>query len=173
MRVLVTAASRHGSTDTIAHVIRRGLLETGLDVELRSPDDVTSLDGFDAVVLGSAVYTGHWLGGARDFADRFAGSLAERPVFLFSSGPLGDPPMPAGDPVDIEGIVAATGAMQHRVFGGRLERRDLGLVEKVVAAGVRAPEGDFRPWGEIDVWARTIAGALLAASARRGTLAVA
>ncbi|HYH91923.1 MAG TPA: flavodoxin domain-containing protein [Candidatus Saccharimonadales bacterium] len=171
MRVLVTAASRHGSTDTIAHLIQRRLIEAGLDVDLRAPDDVDSIDGVEAVVLGSAVYTGHWLAPAREFARRFAAGLVQRPVFLFSSGPLGEEPFPTGDPVDVAGLMGSTGAIEHRVFGGRLEPRDLGIVERLIVTGVHAPQGDFRSWDDIAAWAGTIA-ARLDATARRDAVAV-
>jgi menaquinone-dependent protoporphyrinogen oxidase len=47
---------------------------------------------FDAVVLGSAVYAGRWLDPARQYAALYADVLRARPVWLFSSGPIGNPP---------------------------------------------------------------------------------
>ena len=61
MRVLVTVASRHGATWEIGEVIAEVLADRGLDVETRTPEDVVTLDGVDAVVLGSAVYLAHWM----------------------------------------------------------------------------------------------------------------
>ena len=88
--------------------------------------------------------------------------LAGRPVWLFSSGPLGEPPRPTEDEaVDVAGIVAATGAREHRLFAGRLDRHLLSFRERAVVRAVRAAEGDFRDWDEIDGWADTIAAALL------------
>ena len=55
------------------------------------PGDVASLDGYDAVIIGSAVYMGHWLDPAKDLVSRFGDALAGRLVWLFSSGPVGDP----------------------------------------------------------------------------------
>jgi menaquinone-dependent protoporphyrinogen oxidase len=59
-------------------------------------------------------------------------------------------------------LVAATGAREHRVFAGQVDRGRLGLGEKVLLTAVRAPEGDFRPWEEIRTWAAGIAAALKA-----------
>jgi menaquinone-dependent protoporphyrinogen oxidase len=58
MKVLVAASSRHGATGEIAAEIGRVLTERGLDVRVASLDDVADLHGFDAFVLGSAVYVG-------------------------------------------------------------------------------------------------------------------
>jgi len=156
MRVLVTAASKHGSTGEIAGRITERLRESSIDVDYRPPSDVTRVDGYDAVVLGSAVYAGHWLPAARDLVTAFAGDLARRPVFLFSSGPVGDPPKPAEDPVDVAAIVAATRAREHRVFAGRLERRRLGFAEKAIVVALRVPDGDYRDWSAVDAWASSI-----------------
>jgi menaquinone-dependent protoporphyrinogen oxidase len=66
MRVLITAATRHDATREIAEAIGAGLVERGMDAETRPIDEVTDLVGYDAVVLGSAVYMGRWLKSARE-----------------------------------------------------------------------------------------------------------
>ena len=154
------SASRHGATDEIAAVIGDALRRAGLRVTVSSPDRVATLDGCDAVILGSAVYIGRWLEPARRFIERHQAALACRPVWLFSSGPIGDPPRPQEDPAEVGALLAATRARAHRVFPGKLDRRALGGGEKLVASAVRAPEGDYRPWPEIDAWAESIARAL-------------
>ena len=124
MKVLVAVASRHGSTKEIGAAIAEVLQASGFDVELADPDDVDDLESLDAVVLGSAVYVGRWSASARAFVDRFAGRLAQRPVWLFSSGPGGDPPAPVGDPEEITAVLRRVGARGHRTFPGRLDRGD-------------------------------------------------
>lgn len=165
-RVLVSTASKHGATAEIAEEIGRTLRETlqerggsGDDVvEVHPVEEVSSVDNYDAVVLGSAVYAGHWLEGARELAERQAAALAARPTWLFSSGPVGDPPKPPEeDSVDVAGILEATGAHDHRVFSGKLDRSTLGFAEKAIMLAVRATEGDFRDWEAIREWAREIA----------------
>jgi menaquinone-dependent protoporphyrinogen oxidase len=161
MKVLVTAASKYGATGEIAQAIGEVLREHGLDSTVSPPEEeATTVDGYDAVVLGSAVYAGHWLKPARELVDRSRDALAARPVWLFSSGPVGDPPKPEEDPVDAAGIVAATGAREHRVFAGKLVRRRLGFADKAIAVALRVPDGDFRDWTEIRRWAAGIADAL-------------
>ena len=144
----------------IASTIGRVLTDARITVDVSAPEDVVSLEPYEAVILGSAVYMGRWLEPATAFADRFAEALPERRVWLFSSGPLGDPPKPAGDPVNVAAIEASTQAIEHRVFAGSMDKRELGFGEKLVIAGVRAPYGDFRPWDEIAGWAQGIARAI-------------
>jgi menaquinone-dependent protoporphyrinogen oxidase len=100
-------------------------------------------------VLGSAVYAGHWLKPARELVGRLGTVVADRPVWLFSSGPVGDPPKPEEDPVDVAEILTATRARDHRVFAGRLVRRQLSFPERAIVSALCVPEGDFRDWPEI------------------------
>jgi menaquinone-dependent protoporphyrinogen oxidase len=160
MNVLVTAATRHGSAMEVATIVAGILEDAGLDTDLKQPDAVGCLDDYDAVVIGSAVYMGRWLEPARRLVERCSGQFAGRNVWLFSSGPLGEPPKPGPEPVDVQRMRTLTGAIDHRVFSGRLVKSELGFAEKVVVAGVRAPYGDFRPWEDVMAWARGIADRL-------------
>ncbi|HET7169226.1 MAG TPA: flavodoxin domain-containing protein [Candidatus Limnocylindrales bacterium] len=162
MTVLVSASSRHGSTMEIAHVIAGILTDRGIEAEVREPEDVTTLDGVEAIVLGSGVYLGRWLEPAKAFVERFAPAFATRRVWLYSSGPLGDPAKPEVDPVDAAALIETTHALDHRVFPGRLVGSDLGLGERLIVKGVRAPYGDFRPWPDITEWVGDIANQLAA-----------
>lgn len=159
MRVLVTAASRHGATHEIAEAIASGLVRRGVEADASPAEELTSLDTYDAFVFGSAVYVGRWLEPARDLVAEHAGRLTQAPVWLFSSGPLGPPDAlkPEGDPVDVEGLIQATQPVDHRVFAGRLDRKLLGFGEKALVVAVRAPQGDFRDWEAIDAFAGEIA----------------
>jgi menaquinone-dependent protoporphyrinogen oxidase len=118
MKVLVTPATKHRATAEIAAAIGEALGgEHGLDATVVPPEQVVTVDGYDAVVLGSAVYAGHWLAPAKELVDRAAGALAGKPVWLFSSGPVGDPPKPEEDPVDVAEILA-TARPAHSLWSG-------------------------------------------------------
>jgi menaquinone-dependent protoporphyrinogen oxidase len=157
MRILVTVASKHQSTLEIGRAIGRALSSAGMLADVQPAEEVDTLTGYDAVVVGSGIYAGNWLGPARDFVERCAGQLRERPVWLFSSGPMGDPPVPAGDPAGVKALIDLIHPQGHRVFAGRLESGDLGFGEKLIVKAVRAPFGDFRDWAAIEAWARDIA----------------
>jgi len=161
MRILVTAASRHGSTTEMASAIGTALSAAGLEVVVTPMHELDGVAGYNAVVLGSGVYMGRWIPEATEFIERHAIELRARPVWLFSSGPVGDPdPKPEGDPTGIGELVASIRARGHRVFAGRLDRERLGIGEKLVVSAVRAPDGDFRDWEAVGAWAREIAAEL-------------
>lgn len=162
MNVLVTAASKHGSTAEIARAIATELEAQGLVVTTVEPAEVADLAEFDAVIIGSAVYAGRWRKEAREMVEHRAADLAELPVWLFSSGPVGDPPKPEEDPVDVAAIAAATSASGHRVFAGKIDTSRLNFAERAVVSALKAPAGDFRDWDEIRAWAREIAESLSA-----------
>jgi len=161
VRVLVTAASKHEGTVEIAEAIARKLTELGVSAASRRPDEVESVADYDAVILGSGVYAGHWLSAATGFAARHRDALRERPVWLFSSGPIGSPdPKPPGDPEEVAQLISELQAHAHRVFAGRLDRRRLGFGERAIVSVVRAQDGDYRAWPLIEAWAREIAEVL-------------
>jgi menaquinone-dependent protoporphyrinogen oxidase len=162
MKVLVSAASKYGATSEIAQAVADVLAAKGLEVTVVPPEQAGAIEEFDAVVLGSAVYMGQWLKPARDLAERSAAALATRPVWLFSSGPVGDPAKPADNPVDVTTILQATKARDHHIFTGKLAKKHLSFPDRAIASALRAQEGDFRNWADIREWATGIAGTLLA-----------
>ena len=160
MHVLVTAASRHGSTTEVAATVGEVLRTAGHEVRVLHPSEVDSLAGYGAAVIGSGVYMGRWLEPARDLVARERVALARIPVWLFSSGPLGEPPKPDEVPSDAAALAGRIEARGHKVFPGLVEKRRLGFGERAMMAAVRAPEGDFRQWDDIEAWAQEIAAAL-------------
>ena len=160
MKILVTVASKHGATAEIGSIVARLLEDSGHEVESKAPQEVPALDGYEAVVLGSAVYAGHWLEAARTFADRHAAALAARPVWLFSSGPIGDPPKPQDEAPEGVALASRLGARGHQTFGGRLERSHLNFLERTVTKAMRAPQGDFRDWEDVMAWSQAIVSEL-------------
>jgi menaquinone-dependent protoporphyrinogen oxidase len=160
MRILVTVASKHGSTGEIGEIVAGVLRDAGAEVVSTPPETGAHVREYDAVIIGSAVYAGRWLGPARDFVERHEAELAERPVWLFSSGPIGDPPLPAGDAPEGAAIASRIGARDHRTFTGRLERARLGLLERTVTRALHAPDGDFRDLDAVRAWADGIVAVL-------------
>jgi menaquinone-dependent protoporphyrinogen oxidase len=160
MNVLVTAASKHGATAEIAEAIGRVLAGHGHAASVRAPEEVAHVDEFDAVILGSGVYAGHWLKEAKELIERTQDRLVAIPVWTFSSGPIGDPPKPDEDPVDVADVLSAVNTTEHKLFSGKLDMDKLGFAERAITKALRAPSGDFRDWDAIERWADEIARAL-------------
>lgn len=164
-KVLVAYATKYGATAEIAQRIGQVLREPGLQAEVLPADRVHDLSPYQAVVLGSAVYAGMWRKEAVEFLTVHEAALAQRPVWLFSSGPTGE-----GDPVQLMkgwSFPEAQRAIADRIrprdvvlFHGLIDPKRLSLPEKLIAKGVKAPLGDFRDWEAITAWAAAVARAL-------------
>lgn len=164
-KVLVAYGTKYGATAEIAGRIGEVLRSAGLAVDVLSADRVRDISSYDAVVLGSAVYAGSWRKEAARLLTSQAGALAERPVWLFSSGPTGP-----GDPVQLlngwripDALRPAAERIKPRdiaVFHGAIDMQKLSLPERLLIKGIKAPAGDFRDWTAITAWAEGIARAL-------------
>lgn len=173
MRVLVVYGSRLGSTREIAERIAATIRSEGLTATAAPAGDEADVAGWDAVVVGSGVYGGEWAREARDFVQRNADALRVRPVWLFSSGPVGNLAVSHEpiDPTGVAGLQRAVRARGHRVFAGALDRAnpaigDLPFVERLVTRTL-IPAGDYRDWAAIEDWARGIARELAASPVGR------
>jgi menaquinone-dependent protoporphyrinogen oxidase len=172
-QVLVAYATKHGGTQEIAERIGEVLRQAGLHADVLPAGRVDDLASYQAVVLGSGVYIGRWRKEAARFLKANEQLLAERLVWLFSSGPTGE-----GDPVELTdgwrlpgGLQPIADRIQPRdivVFHGVLDEHKLGAVEKWMIKNVKAPSGDFRDWDAIIAWAMGIAAALKEASSTSG-----
>jgi menaquinone-dependent protoporphyrinogen oxidase len=162
-RVLVAYGSKYGSTAEIAGAIGDTLRAAGLPVDVRAAREVSSLDPYRAVVLGSAVYMGRWRRDALRLLRR--PELTGLDVWLFSSGPVGDE---KGDhsevdrwtrPPQVDQQAERIGAHDHVGFGGMVAE-DAGFMRKRMARGMPPEMRDLRDWRLIEAWARSIAAAL-------------
>ena len=153
-RVLLAYATKLGSTAEIAETMAQVLRDGGHRALAMPARDVTTLDDWDAVVLGSALYSAMWQRDARKFVERFREPLKARPLWLFSSGPLDRRLAKQDQAVTPNGaeITAGLGARAHHTFGGRL-RPDANLPAQVSQTH---RFGDFRDWQQIIEYAYRI-----------------
>ena len=168
--VLVAYASRMGSTREIAAAIGAQLTSRGFDVEVVVADATLPARSFDAVILGSALYMGRWEKGAIKFLRRQAPDLANRPTWLFQSGPSGPPEgvRPTATPRAVRLVCEKVGLAAPTTFGGNLDpARAKGLLARWVSVGDLA--GDFRDWDQIRAWADGVADQLVALRTPAGT----
>ena len=174
-RILVAYGTKHGSTAEIAEAIAKRLRAAGLDVELRRARDVRSLDAYRAVVLGSAVYMARWRRDAARLLRRHRRELAQRDVWLFSSGPVGeqaDQDEASAErwtkPKLVRRLAADIGARDHVVFGGRVSEDAGGFMYRNMANNTPPELRDRRDWDAIEGWAQGIAATVGGASPEAG-----
>lgn len=168
-KVLVAYASKHHATAEIAEAIAAELRARGLDADCVEAADATCT-GYQAVVLGSAVYTGRWRKHARDFLKYHHDALATMPFWIFSSGPTGEHAAEQLEeeskwlePHKVLDLAESAGVRGHTVFAGKVPDDPHGFMEKSVARSTPGAFRDARDWDAIRRWADEIADELSSA----------
>lgn len=159
--VLVTYASRYGSTQEVAEAIAASLRERGLELDIQPLQEVHALEGYGAVVLGAPIFYGRWHKDARRFLSRHREALTQRPVAIFALGPLGT------EEKDMQGARASLdkalanfpwlAPMALEVFVGKYDPAKLRFPEKLIPALRQLPASDLRDWKAIRAWAGSLA----------------
>lgn len=163
MYVLVIYGSKMGGTRGLAEMIGNALDDEGIEANVSPARDVVSLAGYDAVIIGGALYANRWHKDARRFVKRHRDALSELPAWLFSSGPLDDSAVsedipPVRHVVDAASMISARG---HATFGGRLPADATGFPARSMA---KTMAGDWRDEAHVRDWTKRIAEELRAAS---------
>lgn len=159
MLILVTYGSKRGGTKGLADMVAEGLRAEGFTVVVEPAKTLWRVDQYDAVVVGGALYALRWHKDARRFVKQYAHDLADRPTYLFSSGPLDDS---AGErqipPVKgVESLMHMIGARGHITFGGRLAPDATGFAASAMA---KKHTGDWRDPTQVRTWTHQIADEL-------------
>lgn len=162
-RALVAYATKMGGTKGIAEAIGQELERAGIHTTISDAGTVGAIDGYDAVVVGSAVYAARWRSEAVDLLARLASAGSPPRTWIFQSGPFEniteetDRPVPA----KVHRLAATLGAPPVTTFGGRIEAATaVGFIARHMAAGPSA--GDYRDFADIHRWAAGIAAELAA-----------
>ncbi|MFJ9908837.1 flavodoxin domain-containing protein [Streptomyces sp. NPDC101152] len=162
-KVLVVYGTTNGSTAEIAEAVADVLRKDGLTVEAAPAASVADVTPYDAVVVGGGLYAGRWHKDARRFVRRHRRALAERPVWLFSSGPLDAsaserdiPPVPG-----VRRAITRLDARGHVTFGGCLKEGAKGRIARMIVRNGKG--GDFRDFTAIETWAASVADELAGA----------
>lgn len=160
-KILVAYASRMGSTGEIALAIGEELTRLGFHVDVRACGRAPDARNYAAVVVGSGLYIGRWDKSAVDYLKQHQDDLADRPTWLFQSGPCGEGAehQQVEAPRTVLRLATELGIAPPMTFGGRLERdKATGPFSRWMATGVHA--GDFRDFDAIRDWARSMAAEL-------------
>ena len=168
--VLVTWATRYGSTEEVAHAIADDLLQQGLVVKAQPIAEVTSLDHYAAVVLGCALYMGRLHKDARRFLSSHRDQLLQRPVGIFVLGPIhADPKEFAEAEKQMKKELAKFPwftPVTQQVVGGRLDPEKLGFPFSILPPLRKLPPSDVRDWDAIHAWSASLPAALQPAIGR-------
>jgi menaquinone-dependent protoporphyrinogen oxidase len=156
MRVLVAFGSTRGGTRGLAYMVADGLRDQGMKVDVRPASAVRRLSGYDAVIVGGALYAGRWHQAARQFVLRHRSYLLDCPTFFFSSGPLDDSASDGDVPPvkGVEALMQQVAARGHATFGGRLDQNARGFLARALA---RKHAGDWRDNAQVRRWTAIIA----------------
>lgn len=164
LSVLVGYATKYGSTQEVAEAIATTLHEDGLTVAVRPLRDIKSLEGYDAVVIGAALYMYHWHKDAQRFLSRYRKELSARPVAVFALGPVRDPRNEEewqNSRDQLQGALAEVPWLTPiavQLFGGRFDPQLLSFPMNKFAAS--EPATDIRDWEAINAWADSLVALL-------------
>lgn len=158
-RVLVLYATRAGSTTDVAAAIGETLSAGGYAVDVKNFKTAPSLDGYQAVVLGSAVRMAAWLPEAMDYIKNNQDALKKLPVAAFSvhmQNTGDDETSRSSRQAYLKGVRAMIQPATEGYFAGKMDFSRLSFLDKLISNLVKAREQDLRNWDEIRGWARTI-----------------
>jgi len=164
-KILLTYASKYGSTRKISEKIKETLEKQNVTVDLIPVEEVTELEPYTAVIVGSAVYMGKWRKTASAFLKKNVSELSNRKVWIFSTGPTdnGDPETLLKGwkiPKSLESVTDRIKPEEIKVFHGNLDLEKLSFMEKFIIKKVKAPVGDYVDWQNVENWAKGISNQL-------------
>ncbi len=167
--ILVTYATRYGSTQEVAEAVAETLRKSGLEVEIQPMRKMRTLEGYRAIVLGAPIYFGSLHKDAQRFLSQHRQALLERPVAVFVLGPTRD------DEKERQGVHAQIEQelakypwltpVALELFGGKYDPAKLRFPDNLIASlpaspNHNAPASDVRDWVAIRAWASDLAAKL-------------
>ena len=159
--VLLAYATRFGSTQEVAETVAASLREAGLKVDLQLMRQVESIEQYEVVVLGAAIYNTKWHADAHQFLAQHQAALKQRLVAIFTLGPMSSSAAakrnsrrqldkelakyPWLKPVAVE------------IFAGKYDPKKpgMGFFERLL------PARDYRDWEAIRAWANALPAQLV------------
>lgn len=160
-RVLVGYATGTGSTVGVAQKIGETLSGRGFEVDVKPMKDQPSLDGYAAVVLGSAVNGGRWLPEAAAFVTANGDALGNVPVSLFCVHAMNTGPEPKKVArrhtyLDAEREVVTPAAEGYFAGIGPNGTQSHWFTRQMFRTFGGDVEGDGRDWNAIKAWAEEV-----------------
>jgi len=158
-KILITYATKAGSTVEIAAVIGESLSKRNFQVDVKPVSENPALDGYQAVLMGSAIRMGSWLPEAVDFVRKNQTTLNQLPTSIFTVHMLNY----RDDETSRTARQAYTAPVRELLpsadevfFRGNMDYKTLSFLDRMIAKAVADPNnppGDFRDWDAIRGWA--------------------
>ncbi len=158
-KVLVAYASRSGSTMEVAHTVAQELTNRGYAVDVRMARQVANLDGYTAVVVGSAIRYSQWLPEAVKFVQQNQAALNQMPTAFFAVHLMNmgdDETSRKARQAYLDPVRKLVAPKAEAYFAGVGDLSKVSFLERLIAKAVKSPEGDFRDWSKIRSWAQSI-----------------
>lgn len=155
-KILIAYASKCGSTGEVAEAIGQALCAQGASVDVKLAKDVSSLDGYRMVVIGSAIRMGRWLSDATKLVEAHQARLSQLPTAIFTVHltNLGD------DDASRQARASYTAPVKQLVtpqaeafFAGKMELARLAILDRIISKAMKAEDQDLRDWDAIQTWA--------------------
>jgi menaquinone-dependent protoporphyrinogen oxidase len=158
-RILITYATRAGSTAEIAVELGKSLSERGFTADVKPVKDKPNLDNYSAVIIGSAIRMGKWLPEAVQFIEDNQQTLNQKPVATFTVHMLNsgdDETSRANRMAYLDNVRPLLNGAEEVYFEGKFDFSKLSFADKLIAKMVKAEERDERDWEAIRDWAPAI-----------------
>ncbi len=161
-KILITYATKAGSTLEIAAVIGESLSKRGFAVDVKPVSENPPLDGYQAVLMGSAIRMGSWLPEAVDFVRKNQSALQQLPTSIFTVHMLNykdDETSRAARQAYTAPVRELLPNADEVFFRGKLDYKTLSFFDRLIAKIVETPDnppGDFRNWDEIRNWSQSV-----------------
>ncbi len=158
-RILVTYATRAGSTAEVAAAIGKTLNKRGFAVDVKSVKDQPELKDYQAILMGSAIRMGNWLPEAVAYVKDNQESLKKLPFATFSIHlqNLGDDELSLlNRQAYLNAVRTLVKPLDEGYFAGNMDLSKLSFADRLITKMVKAETGDQRDWDKINTWATTV-----------------
>jgi len=161
-KILITYATKAGPTVEIAAVIGETLSKRGFVVDVKPVSENPSLDGYQAVLMGSAIRMGSWLPEAVDFVRQNQTALNQLPTSIFTVHMLNyrdDETSRAARQAYTAPVRELLPSVDEVFLRGKLDYKTLSFFDRMISKAVANPNdppGDFRDWDKIRDWSQSV-----------------
>lgn len=162
-RILVTYATRAGSTVGVASAIAETLGQRGFAVDVKPVKEKPTLTGYQAVILGSAIRMGQWLPEMKDYIKSNQAALGKLPVALFTvhmSHVGDDETSRSARQAYVAPIHALLTPADEAFFAGKMDFNTLSFMDRLIMQAIKGKGSseaeDLRDWGKIRGWANSV-----------------